>query len=297
MQPLQVIKFGGIALGLGALAAITGRSRDERRAREAWAHLAVQASASSDALTFTPEMVDGLPEPAQRYFHRVIAPGTRLRLASIIDMTGKIGLGTKTRPGYMPMRAREIIAPPHGFVWAPRIGSGLLQISGADAFAQGHGWTSFWLGSLIPVARSRPSADFDRSAAARSILEALWAPASLLPINGVIWEPIDQDRARAVFTVGGERFPLELRVGEDGLPISVAMARWTNANPEGVFRWQPTGGFVEEIGTFGGYTITSNEAPETTSGRTPTSRSSAPPFCKRRSFSALLRAVCHSFTR
>jgi hypothetical protein len=58
-----------------------------------------------------------------------------------------------------------------------------------------------------------------------------------------------------VFTVGGESFPLELRVAEDGLPISVSMARWTNANPEGVFRWQPTGGFVEEIGTFAGYTI------------------------------------------
>jgi hypothetical protein len=86
-------------------------------------------------------------------------------------------------------------------------------------------------------------------------LEALWAPASLLPANGVTWEAIDQERARAVFKLEGERFPLELRVREDGLPLSVVMPRWTNANPDRVFRWQPTGGFVEAVVTTDGYTI------------------------------------------
>ena len=78
MRVLPLVAFAITASGLAARAL---RLSDERRAEVAWAHLAVQASPSSDALTFTPEMVVGLPEPAQRYFHRVIAPETRLRFA------------------------------------------------------------------------------------------------------------------------------------------------------------------------------------------------------------------------
>ena len=33
------------------------------------------------------------------------------------------------------------------------------------------------------------------------------------------------------------------------------MLRWTNANPQQVFRYQPFGATVEEVGTFGEYTI------------------------------------------
>jgi hypothetical protein len=33
------------------------------------------------------------------------------------------------------------------------------------------------------------------------------------------------------------------------------MQRWTNANPEQIFRYQPFGATVEETGAFEGYTI------------------------------------------
>ncbi len=223
-------------------------------AQAVWDRL--QQLGQRDPPLFSLEMVAELPAAARRYFARAIAPGTPLRMVVELEMAGEIGLGTKDNPGYRPMRAREIIAPPHGFVWSPTIGTGLARITGSDGYAEGEGWTRFWLGGIIPIARPRPSPDLARSAAARSILEALWAPASLLPLNGVVWEDIDPDRARAVFrTPNGDGLALTIAVAHDGSPMSVMMQRWTNANPDRVFRWQPTGGFVEELGTVDGYTV------------------------------------------
>jgi hypothetical protein len=249
----------GLALSVAGLSAAcllgswTLRARDEREDRRAWATL--EAQGTRHPVLFEAGVAAGLPEPARRYFTFAIAPGTPLRMAAELEMVGEIGLGDKEQPNYQPMVAREILAPPHGFVWIPRIGSGLSRVSGSDACIGDRAWTRFWLLDTVPVARTRVSSDLVRSARARAVAEALWVPASLLPANGVTWEPVDNSRARAVFRYDGESYALELTVAEDGKPLSVVMQRWTNANPERIFRYQPFGATVEETGTFEGYTI------------------------------------------
>ena len=135
-----------------------------------------------------------------------------------------------------------------------------VRVSGSDGYAAsgaaGGAWTRFWLLGVVPVARAADTPDLVRSAAARGIAEAaLWAPAALLPGDGVAWEPVDDRRARAVVSHHGERFPVELEVAEDGRLLSVMMLRWSDANPERAFRWQPFGGTVAEEARFGGYTV------------------------------------------
>ncbi|WP_036349405.1 DUF6544 family protein [Microvirga sp. BSC39] len=252
MPKRVALSLAGLSVG-GLAAAWAVRGHDHHESRRAWDALA--AGAMRPAALFRPDMVAGLPEPARRYFTFAIAPGTPLSTVVELDMVGEIGLGDKERPNYRPMVAREILAPPHGFVWMPRIGSGLGRISGSDACIGDQAWTRFWLLNTVPVARTKATPDLVRSARARAVAEALWAPASLLPANGVTWEPVDGNRARAVFRHEGESFALEFTVAESGRPLSVAMRRWTNANPERVFRYQPFGATVEETGTFAGYTI------------------------------------------
>jgi hypothetical protein len=200
-------------------------------------------------------MIEGLPEPAQRYFTYAIAPGTPVRTVVELTMQGEIGLGDREASNYQSMRAREILAPPHGFVWLPQIGSGLNWVTGSDGCVDHQVWTRFWLLETLPVARTTSSSDLVRSARARAVAEALWSPASLLPLNGATWEAVDQNRAKVIFIVDGERYALELTMAEDGRPRSVVMQRWTNANPEHVFRYQPFGATVVEMGSFGGYRI------------------------------------------
>ena len=90
-------------------------------------------------------MIAGLPEPARRYFRFAIAPGTPLRTVAVIEMTGRFGLGDKADHRFQPMRARQILAPSYSSVWIPRIGSGLMRMSGSDVLVDGAAWTRFWL--------------------------------------------------------------------------------------------------------------------------------------------------------
>jgi hypothetical protein len=53
----------------------------------------------------------------------------------------------------------------------------------------------------------------------------------------------------------GERHAVELTVAEDGRPVAVCTQCWSDANPERVFRLQPFGGMIGEVGTFEGCTV------------------------------------------
>lgn len=90
-------------------------------------------------------MVDGLPDPARRFFLYTIAEGAPLRVVSEVAMRGEIGFGDKAEPRYTSMRGHQIIAPPRGLVWKLEAGSGLMRISGSDGFDSLNSWTSFWL--------------------------------------------------------------------------------------------------------------------------------------------------------
>jgi hypothetical protein len=242
-----------LLMGAAALAARRVRLADERRAEAAWSRLA--ARAAPDGAAFAPAMIRDLPEPARRYLEFAITPGAPLRTVVELEMVGSFGLGDRRKPRWMRLCAREILAPPHGFVWLATIGRGLVRIAGSDAQLDTEAWTRFWLLGTVPLVRAAATPDLVRSARARTVGEALWAPASLLPRNGAVWEAIDDARARVGFDLGGERFSLDLTIAPDGRPTSFVMMRWSDANPEKRFHLQPFGGTILETGTFDGYTI------------------------------------------
>ncbi|WP_372622533.1 DUF6544 family protein [Falsiroseomonas sp.] len=251
--PLLPALLGG-ALGAGALAAAALRRTDARRAAAAWAHLAALAEPAPPR--FDPAMVEGLPAPARRWLTRAIAPGTPLSRIAEIEMEGELGLGDRTAPRYQPMRARQILAPPHGFVWIPRLGAWPARILGSDGLARGDAWVRFWLAGLVPVARAADTPDLARSAMARCVAEAaLWVPAALLPGPGLAWQAMDEHRARLRVDHAGQAVAVEIEVADDGRLLALAMQRWSDANPARVFRLQPFGGRVLEEARVGGFTV------------------------------------------
>jgi hypothetical protein len=240
---MKAVLIAVAVLFLAALAAMAAlRWRDARAdAAEAARLRAVQPA---DPARFDPAMVADLPEPARRYLTWAIAPGTPLLTVAQFDMTGQFSMGTRAAPAYMPMVARQTLAAPSGFVWAMSARRGAMLLSGSDA----GGWTRFRIMGLIPVARLGGTADHARSAFGRYVAEAVfWTPAAFLPRPGIVWEATDDpDRARVVVSHEGMAQAVELHVAPDGTLIEVAFPRWTNANPEGVWREQPFGGVLSD---------------------------------------------------
>ena len=197
-------------------------------------------------------MIEGLPEPAQRYFRYTIQPDTPLHRVVAIEMTGELGFGTKEAPKYQPMSAAQILAPPHGFIWRLRAG----PISGSDGATPEDSWTRFWLYGLLPIVRVSGNADHHRSAFGRVVSEAaFWAPATLLPGKAVKWSSLDATSARATVSHGKFVQAVDITVAADGRPVRVLIQRWSNENAGKAFRAQPFGGDLLEFREFGGYRL------------------------------------------
>ena len=242
------ISFG--VVGLSALLLVLWRLSDCHAERVVWNDLLRQAGAAGPE--FDASAIESLPEPAQRYFHYTITPGTPLVSVIEIEMAGQLGLGTKDEPAYRPMIADQILAPPIGLLW--RVRTGLL--SGSDAATPDISWTRFWLLHLIPVVRISGDPDHHRSAFGRVVSEgAFWVPTSLLPSNTVTWEPVDENTARAVVSYGNYSQSINLTIEADGRPSRVIIHRWSNENDGKEFREQPFGGYLSDFRDMGGYRL------------------------------------------
>jgi hypothetical protein len=161
-----------IVVALTTLAII--RSRDDRKVDSIWQSL----EATSKQQVFTEDMVSDLPDPARRYFLHAIRPDTPLASSASLEMRGTMRL--KPEREWMPMKARQILAPPKGFVWRAEADDGLMRFSGGDHFVNGSGRVRFWLWGVIPLV-NQEGPDVSRAALGRLVCETIWLPSSLLP--------------------------------------------------------------------------------------------------------------------
>ncbi|OAB60395.1 hypothetical protein AY599_20350 [Leptolyngbya valderiana BDU 20041] len=246
---MAIILYSLVAVILAVAILFAWRQFDHRADGVAWDHLAELAR--GEGQRFDLSMVADLPEPARRYFAFTIVPGTPIRTALRIEMTGQLGNGTKDAPNHKKMQASQILAPPHGLVWKVKASA----LSGSDGAMPDGSWTRFWLFDLLPIVRAG-GGDHHRSAFGRVVAEAaFWAPASLLPGDHVRWEAVDDDTARAIVEFGGFTQAVDITVDASGAPTQVVIQRWSNENTKKVFREQPFGGYPSGYQMFDGYRL------------------------------------------
>ncbi len=119
----------------------------------------------------------GLPEPVQRHLAQAITPGTPLATSARLRMRGHIKVGR-----WLPFRARQILNPHLGFVWAARAAG---VITGSDQYLEGVGGMDWKLAGLVTVAHAeaRRSPERRRPGRRRSHLAA-HRPAA--PLRGAL---------------------------------------------------------------------------------------------------------------
>lgn len=240
-----VAAFIGIAAWRRAEQRALGQTRDR-----------LVATGRTPPAAFDPAVLDGLPEPARRFLRFAIEPGTPLVTVAEIDMHGELGLGSRDAPNYRPMRARQVLAPPEGFIWAVDTGTGLSRVTGSDGMTSATSWSRFLLLGVLPVVNAGGTEDHRRATFGRLVGEAVfWVPASVLPGPGVRWGAVDADTARVVVEFAGLSQSVDVTVAADGRPVSVVLPRWSDANPDKTFRLQPFGGTLADFATFDGYRV------------------------------------------
>ncbi|MGR6964002.1 DUF6544 family protein [Geodermatophilus sp. URMC 61] len=217
-----------------------------RSLRAEWARLAAVPAPPG---RFSPDLVAGLPEPARRWLTHALAPGTPLWPSVRLRMRGEIKIGA-----WRSFTARQVLAPPHGFIWAATARVAGLPVTGFDRYGSGTGQMRWRLLGLVPVVTAA-NPDVTRSAAGRLAGEgACWLPTAY---GAARWaDGPEPDTAVATWRIDDVDESVSLRIDRDGALREVRLQRWGNPDGQGFGR-HPFGVAIETERAFGGVTVPS----------------------------------------
>lgn len=172
--------------------------------------------------------LDGLPAPVRRYLRMALTDGQPLVRLARFGQAGIIRSSAASQR-WMNFSARQVVSPfAPGFVWNARVAAmPLLHLRVVDAYAGGHGASSLYLVSALPLAASGARPEMDAAALHRYLAEAPFYPTALLPGDTLRWNVMDDQRAQATLTAGGASVSLEFRFNEKDEVASVyTPGRW-----------------------------------------------------------------------
>jgi hypothetical protein len=204
-------------------------------------------SAPPGQARFKSTQLSELPEGARRYLRHAIADETPLAGAVRLRMHGEIKL-----KGWCQFSAEQVIRWERGMIWRANVHIYGVSIRGGDSFVDGVGAMRWKLFGAIPIINAS-GADITRSAAGRVNIESIWLPSALCG-DDISWTEPDVSHPHARFTAHGETADIDYSIDQRGRLETVNMPRWGNPGG-GDFRYANCGGFVDQEGSFGGYTI------------------------------------------
>ena len=196
-----------------------------------------------------------LPVPVARYLRLTIPSSSSAPVLSVtLSQRGSLRTDPRGRR-WMAFTASHVAAPgvPR-FVWRARVNLfPLLRLSIIDSLIDGvgSGCVSL-LGIKLSSAEGTP--EMHSGALYRYLAEAVWYPTALVPSERLTWTAIDDRRARATLTDGGQTVSLEFRFLPTGEVSEVFTAgRWGHF--AGKFLQRPWEGHFSDYRRVGGFLI------------------------------------------
>ena len=192
----------------------------------------VVAEANAGEQTVDLSETDTLPAPVRRYFQRALADGLPMISQTYLVQKG----GFRTRPEakkWARLSARQAFsAQPRAFVWDAKIAMApAVPVRVCDVYRNGAGMMKAALFSVVPLVEASGVPEIDEGALMRYLAEAVWFPTALLPSQGVSWEAIDEQKARATVTDAGHTVSLTFSFNdEDDIASVYSPGRFRQVN-------------------------------------------------------------------
>lgn len=215
------LTWAGLAFFLVAAAAFGlaayGAARWDKATRALTTRLEAARAAPAVA-RFDARELDGLPPPVQRFLRVALKDGQPLIGAASLAHTGTFNTGAAGAQ-WKPFTSKQrVVVRRPGFVWDARVA--LLPgvaVMVHDAYIAGEGLLHPAVLGVFSLARQRGRGDIARGELMRFLAETAWYPTALLPGQGVSWEAVDAQAARATLVDGDVRATLTFRFNDAGL--------------------------------------------------------------------------------
>jgi Family of unknown function (DUF6544) len=195
-------------LGVGAGLALAAAMATELWGRTAFGRLVkgdvqnlLARSSAVEARFISEPMLDGIPEPVQRYLRYTGIIGKPFVRRVHLRQSGRMLLASGTP--WIPLKGEQwySVLPP-GFVWYATLHIGPISIVRArDMYRTGKGRMLIKAASVVTVADAKGN-EIDQGEMVRYLSEMMWFPSAFLEDN-VSFETVDASSARVILTDRG----------------------------------------------------------------------------------------------
>ena len=183
---------------------------------------------NTDTRIVTADMLEHLPEPAQRYLKYTGVIGQPWINTVRIKYSGIFRLAADK--DWLPIKAEQVYTTnPPGFRWKARLKmAGLWIISGSDTYQGGHGHMFGKVAGLYTIFDARGE-EVDQGTMLRYFNEMMWFPIALLS-DRVTWQAVDDGSCDVTFTDCGKSVTARFIVDELGRLTNFIAKRWYPEN-------------------------------------------------------------------
>jgi len=190
-----------------------------------WRGLTEQLNARLEAARKSPSPalydareLEGLPAPVQRYFRTVLTDGAPMVAAVSVEHIGTFNMG-ENADQWKPFTSKQrVVTRSPGFVWDGKVTMlPGLPVRVHDVYIAGEGILHPAILGLFTLINLRGGGDMAQGELMRFFAEAAWYPTVLLPSQGVRWEPVDHESARATLVDGPLSLTMTFRFDSEGL--------------------------------------------------------------------------------
>lgn len=175
--------------------------------------------------TFSFEQIADLPEPVKRYFRFALPEGQNHINYTSLRHDGLFRL-KKTQPWFQIKGEEYHTVSPPGFVWSAKLKtSPLFWLTARDCYLHDRGNLLVKAYSLFTVATAE-GPEIDQGALSRWLSEAVLFPTALLPNENLVWEYVDENSAKLLFSYKSVSIAALVYFGRNGEIVRLTTDRY-----------------------------------------------------------------------